>query len=120
VKNELRSLGDRNDADAHINGTSDMTKRSFLAGFTLAAVVTLGSLSSATDHVRSNPSAETFDGVAPASRPLDEAPWRIQRLTRSLDQSRAAAGKNPLLPADVGYYEAELAASRVVQAVATR
>jgi Asp-tRNA(Asn)/Glu-tRNA(Gln) amidotransferase A subunit family amidase len=32
---------------------------------------------------------------------------------RALEQSRAAAAKNPLLLADVAYYEAELAASRL-------
>jgi hypothetical protein len=114
------SVDDRSYAPQHMNGTSDMTKRSLLAGFALAAVVALGSLCSATDHLRSNPSTETFDGVAPALRPLDEAAWRAQRLTQSLEQSRAAAERNPLLLADVGYYQAELAASRAMQAMATR
>jgi hypothetical protein len=93
-----------------------MTKRSLLAGFALAAVVALGSLYSATDHLaRPNHGAETFDRVAPAgvSLPFDEAAWRVQRLTESLEQSRTAAAKNPLLLADVGYYEAKLAASRL-------
>jgi hypothetical protein len=93
-----------------------MTKRSLLAGFALAAVVALGSLCSATDHPASqNQGVETLESVAStgASRPFDEAGWRIQRLTESLEQSRTAAAKNPLLLADVAYYEAELAASRV-------
>jgi hypothetical protein len=91
-----------------------MTKWSLLAGLTLAAVVALGSLCSATDHpARPNQRAETFDSVAAASalRPFGEAAWRAQRLTESLEQSRTAAAKNPLLLADVGYYEAELATS---------
>jgi hypothetical protein len=92
-----------------------MTKRSLLAGFALAAVVALGSLCSATDHpARPNQRAETFDSVAPAGASrFGEAAWRVQRLTESLEQSRTAAAKNPLLLADVGYYEAELAASRL-------
>jgi hypothetical protein len=99
-----------------MNRRSDMTKRILLFGFALAAVVALGSLCSATDHpARPNQGAETFDRVASAdaSRPLDEAVGRVQRLTDSLEQSRTAAAKNPLLLADVGYYEAELAASRL-------
>jgi hypothetical protein len=97
-----------------MNRRSDMTKRSLLADFALAAVVALGSLCSATDHPgRPNRGAETFDSFAPAgpSQPFDEAAWRVQRLTESLEQSRTAAATNPLLVADAGYYEAELAAA---------
>jgi hypothetical protein len=92
-----------------------MTKRSVLAGFALAAVIALGLLCSATDHpMRPNDGAETFHAApaADASRPLDEEATRIRRMTQSLEQSRAAAAKNPLSLADVGFYEAELAASR--------
>jgi hypothetical protein len=95
-----------------MNRRSDIGKRSLLFGFALAAVVAL----SATDRAaRPNQGAETFDRVAPAgaSRPFGEAVWRVRRLTDSLEQSRTAAAKNPLLLADVGYYEAELAASRL-------
>ena len=51
--------------------------------------------------------------IAPAgpSQPFDEAAWRVQRLTESLEQSRTAAATIPLLLADAGYYEAELAAA---------
>jgi hypothetical protein len=97
-----------------MNRRSDTTKRSLLAGLALAAVVALGSLCSATDHpARPNRGAETFDSVTPprASRPFDEAACRVQRLTESLEQSRTAAATNPLLVADAGYYEAELAAA---------
>jgi hypothetical protein len=98
-----------------------MTRHTGLAGFALAAVVALGSFSAATDRpLGPTEAAGAFHGL-PAARvslPLDEA-WRIKHLTESLAQSRAAAEKNPLLLADVGYYETELAASRV-QSVAAR
>jgi hypothetical protein len=100
-----------------------MTKHGALAGFALAAVVVLGSLSSATDHpLRPNQSAEAVHGVAAAdaSRPADEIAWRIRRLIESLEHSRAAEVKNPLLLADIGYYAAELAATRGAQSVAAR
>jgi hypothetical protein len=98
-----------------------MTKHSVLAGFAFAAVIALGSLSSATDHSgRAYDGAETSDAVQAAgeSRTPDEETSRILRLTESLAQSRIAAAKNPLLLADVGYYEAELAASRRVGKIA--
>jgi hypothetical protein len=98
-----------------------MTKHGVLVGFAVAAVVALGSLCSATDRTPHATQPEALDGVAAAgSRPLDEAASRVRRLTASLEQSRAAAGKNPLLFADVGYYEAELAAIRSVQIGAIR
>jgi hypothetical protein len=100
-----------------------MTRHSVLAGFAIAAVIALGSLSSATDHPRPpNDGAESFHAVptTDASRPPDEEAIYIRRLTQSLEQSRAAAARNPLLFADVGYYEAELAASGRVQSVAAR
>jgi hypothetical protein len=100
-----------------------MTRHSVLAGFAVAAVVALGSLCSATDHpLHPNADAETFHAtpVAGESRPLEEETLRIRHLTESITQSRAAAEKNPLLLADVGYYEAELAASRHVQSVAAQ
>ena len=93
-----------------------MTKRTLLFGFALAAVVALGSLGSATDHpARPNEGAEAFDRFAPAgaSGPFDQAAWRVQHLTESLKQTRTAAAQNPLLLADVGYYEAELEAGRL-------
>jgi hypothetical protein len=55
-----------------------------------------------------------------ASQSLDEVAWRIRRLTESLEQSRAASEKNPLLLADVGYYQVELANARRAQAVAAQ
>jgi hypothetical protein len=100
-----------------------MTKQSVLAGFALAAGVALGSLCSATDHpARPNQGAEIFRGVPAADEllSLGEGTWRIRHLTESLAQLRVAAEKNPLLLADVGYYEVELAASRGGPSVAAR
>ena len=97
-----------------------MTRHTVLAGFALAAVVALGSFSSATDQPLRPPQAASAPNgfpVARYSRPLDQEAERIKRLTESLEQSRAAEEKNLLLLADVGYYEAELAASRRVQSV---
>jgi hypothetical protein len=98
-----------------------MTKHVVLAGFTLAAAVALAPPCSATDHsAGSNQGTEKFAGVPQiaASQSLDEFAWRIQRLTESLEQSRAASEKNPLLLADVAYYQVELASARRAQAAA--
>jgi hypothetical protein len=100
-----------------------MTKHGVLAGFTLAAAIALGPLCSASNHP-AGPSQgkETFAAVpqVAASRSLDEVAWRIRRLTEALEQSRAASEKNPLLLADVGYYQFELANARRAQAVAAQ
>jgi hypothetical protein len=46
---------------------------------------------------------------------------RIKQLVEFVEKSRRMAVRNPLLLADVGYYEAELAASRrCLQSVAAR
>ena len=100
-----------------------MIRHTVLAGFALAAVVALGSFSSATDQpLRPTQAASAPNGfpVARYSRSLDQEAERIKRLTESLEQSRAAAEKNPLLLADVGFYEAELGASRSAQSVAAQ
>jgi hypothetical protein len=105
------------------NRRINMTRHTVLAGFALAAVVALGSFSSATDQpLRPTQAASAPNGfpVARYSRSLDQEAERIKRLTESLEQSRAAAEKNPLLLADVGFYEAELGASRSVQSVAAQ
>ena len=58
--------------------------------------------------------------VARCSRPADQEALRIAQLVEFVEKSRRMAVRNPLLLADVGYYEAELAASRrCLQAVAT-
>jgi hypothetical protein len=99
-----------------------MTKHSVVVGFALAAAVALGPLYSATDHpVHPSHGTEAFGGVPQisASQSLDAVAWRIRRLTESLEQSRVAAERNPLLLADVGYYQVELAnASRAQTAAA--
>jgi hypothetical protein len=100
-----------------------MTKHTVVAGFALAAAVVLGSFSSAAGQPLHPTPAAAPNGfpAARCSRPLDQEAERIKRLVESLDESRAAAQKNPLLLADVGYYEAELAAShRCMQSVAAR
>jgi hypothetical protein len=51
---------------------------------------------------------------------VDAVAWRIRRLSESLEQSRVAAEKNPLLLADVGYSQVELANTSRAQTVATR
>ena len=59
--------------------------------------------------------------AARCSRPADQEALRITQLVEFVEKSRAMAVQNPLLLADVGYYEAELAASRrCLQSVATR
>jgi hypothetical protein len=62
---------------------------------------------------------ERFPGRS-LSRPADQEALRVTRLVEFVEKSRRMAVRNPLLLADVGYYEAELAASRrCLQAVAT-
>jgi hypothetical protein len=100
-----------------------MTKHNVAAGFALAAAVALAPLCSATDHpAYPSHGTEAFGGVAQisTSQSLDALAWRIRRLTESLEQSRVAAKKNPLLLADVGYYQVELANARRAQAVAAQ
>jgi len=101
-----------------------MTKHVVLASFALAAVLVLGSFSSAAAQPPLHPTAATAFNGFPAprcSRPPEQEAARIQRLVESLEEARAAAEKNPLLLADVGYYQAELAASRrCMQSVAAR
>jgi hypothetical protein len=97
-----------------------MTKYSVVACFALAAAVALGPLGSATD--RPSHGTEAFSGAPQisASQSLDALGWRIRRLTESLEQSRVAAEKNPLLLADVGYYQVELANARSAQTIAAQ
>jgi hypothetical protein len=59
--------------------------------------------------------------AARCSRPADQEALRIKQLVEFVERSRSMAMQNPLLLADVGYYEAELAASRqCLQSVAAR
>ena len=50
--------------------------------------------------------------AARCSRPANQEALRIKQLVEFLEKSRSMAAHNPLLLADVAYYEAELAASR--------
>jgi hypothetical protein len=59
--------------------------------------------------------------AAHCSRPADQEALRIKQLVEFVEKSRSMAARNPLLLADVGYYEAELAASRqCLQSIAAR
>jgi hypothetical protein len=59
--------------------------------------------------------------AARCSRPADQEALRIKQLVEFVEKSRSMAAQNPLLWADVGYYETELSASRrCLQAVAVR
>lgn len=79
------------------------THARFLTGLALSAAVTFGV-----------PSASR------CSRPVDQEALRIKQLVEFGERYRRMAVRNPLLLADVGYYEAELAASRrCLQAIAT-
>jgi hypothetical protein len=86
------------------------------ASFVLSIAVVLGSLC----QVGAEPQANGLPAPL-CSRPLEQEAARVQRLVEALAQSRAGAQRNPLLLADVGYYEAELASSRgCMQSVAAR
>jgi hypothetical protein len=50
--------------------------------------------------------------AAHCSRPANQEALRVEQLVEFLEKSRSMAAQNPLLLADVAYYEAELAASR--------
>jgi hypothetical protein len=93
-----------------------------LAILAAAMVVSLG-VSASAEPLRPTQAANAPNGF-PAdrcSRPADEEVLRIKQLVEFVQKSRAMAQQNPLLQADVGYYEAELAASRrCLQSVAVR
>ena len=93
-------------------------------GFTISAAVILGALltcgAQPMGPVQSATAPNGFP-VARCSRPADQEALRIKQLVEFVDRSRAMAVQTPLLLADVGFYEAELAASRrCLQAVAAR
>jgi hypothetical protein len=102
-----------------------MTIRTRLrTGLAIAAAVILGALSSSgaqpTGPVQSATAPNGFP-AARCSRPADQEALRVKQHVEFLEKSRAMAVQNPLLLADVGYYEAELAASRrCLQSVAAR
>jgi hypothetical protein len=88
-----------------------MTKHAVIGGFALAAAVVIGSLALAAGQAPRGAAADSFP-AAQCSPPPDEEAERVRHLDASLEQTRAAAERNPLLIADVAYYQAELAASR--------
>jgi len=96
----------------------------FLTGFAITAAVILGALSTSGAQPMGPVQSATAPNGFPAarcSRPADQEALRIRQLVEFVEKSKAMAVQNPLLLADVGYYEAELAASRrCLQAVAAR
>jgi hypothetical protein len=96
----------------------------FVAGFAISAAIVLGAVStSGAQSVSPVQSATAPNGfpAARCSRPADQEALRIKQLIEFVEKSRILAVQNPLLLADVGYYEAELSASRrCLQAVAVR
>ena len=101
-----------------------MTTCHIVARLVLATALVLGSSMIAdAQPLRQTQPAAPANGfpAARCSRPADQEAERIGRLVEALRQSRALTEQNPLLFADVGYYEAELAASRrCLGAVAAR
>jgi hypothetical protein len=99
------------------------THARFLVGLAFSATVIFGAPSaSGAQPLGSVPSAIAPNGfpVAECSRSADQEALRIKQLIEFVEKYRAMAVRNPLLLADVGYYEAELAAShRCLQAIAT-
>ena len=96
----------------------------FFAGLALSAAVVFGALSASSAQPLGPVQSVTAPNGFPAarcSRPADQETLRIKQLVEFLETSRRMAVQNPLLLADVGYYEAELAASRhCLQSVAAR
>jgi|SRR3984893_1837554 hypothetical protein len=94
------------------------------AGLAISTAVILGALSTSGAQPMGAVQSATAPNGFPAarcSRPADQETLRIKQLVEFVEKSRAMAVQNPLLLADVGYYEAELAASRrCLQAVAAK
>jgi hypothetical protein len=100
------------------------TSRRSLTALAVFASVFIGVLSSSHGQplgpVQSLNGANGFPAVH-CSRPADQEALRVNQLAEFLDKSRSMAVHNPLLLADVAYYEAELAASRrCLQSLAAR
>jgi hypothetical protein len=96
----------------------------FVMGFALSAAVVVGALSTSGAQPMGPIQSATAPNGFPAarcSRPADQEALRMKQLVEFLEKSRSMAVQNPLLLADVGYYEAEIAASRrCLQSVAAR
>jgi hypothetical protein len=96
----------------------------FFTGLALSAAVIFAA-SSASDaqqlRVVQSQTAPNGFPAARCSRSADQEALRIKQLIEFVEKSRRMAAQNPLLLADVGYYEAELAASRrCLQSAAAR
>jgi len=101
-----------------------LTSIRFLSGFALSAAVVFSAFSTfgaeSIDPAQSATALYDFQAVR-CSRPVDQQARHIQKLTEFVEASRHMAEDHPLLWAEVGYYEAELAASRrCLQEVAGR
>ena len=100
------------------------TPRRCFIGLAVVASVFIGVLSSS--HAQPLGPVRSLNGpngfpAAHCSRPADQEALRVKQLVEFLDKSRSRAAQNPLLLADVAYYEAELAASRrCLQSLAAR
>jgi len=91
-----------------------VVNRKVLVAVTIAVVSIVGAFTGAVAQPNGFPQPR-------CSRPADQEALRLVRLADAVRQSRAAAERDPLLWADVGYYEAELKASRsCVPTVASR
>jgi hypothetical protein len=103
---------------------STLHARRLFTGPVIAAAVILGALSPSGAQPMGPVQSATAPNGFPAarcSRPADQEALRVGQLVEFVEKSRAMAVQNPLLLADVGYYEAELAASRrCLQSVAAR
>jgi len=101
-----------------------MTTLRILTGLAIQAAVMLGTLSGSGAQTMGAVQSATAPNGFPAarcSRPADQEVLRLKQLIEFVEKSRSMAVRNPLLLADVGYYEAELSASRhCLQAVAAR
>ena len=96
----------------------------FVTGLALSAAVIFGappgSGAQTLGPVQSETAPNGFPG-AHCSHPADQEALRIKQLVDFVEKLRRMAVRTPLLLADVGYYEAELAASRrCLQSVAAR
>jgi hypothetical protein len=100
------------------------TRARFFTGLALSAAVIFGAPSASGAQPLGSAQSETATNGFPAARcslPAEQEALRIKQLVEFVEKSRRMAVQNPLLLADVRYYEAELAASRrCLQAVAAR
>jgi hypothetical protein len=100
------------------------TFRRLFTGLTIAAGAFLAALSTPEAQPLGPVQSLSAPNGLPAarcSRPADQETLRVKQLVEFLEKTRSMAAQNPLLLADVAYYEAELAASRrCLQSVAAR